>query len=658
MLPIDIEKFAVAAQWKHLPESVVERDFQSTARDERFPGAVLPAVDSQGRVCWYAAVSTGAQWRQLRPMLQAYVGPTVTDFIGEPVHPDLTVAAERVLQESGAFAIARLTPGERCGEFAMHALTRMREALAFRPVSRQRVPETTSSLLARLDMSLAAGARAEAFRFLEQMRSELRLDTLNLHFVEVRILATFRDWAALVDAEWFTQLCFVRKPAVVAGSMLEALWYARLAAVEENPARLAQEYREKVQALARPLLAQAPDHHAVLSRFHELDSPTGFVSEAPGAVAQELLEHAAEAPSAERIAEVRDAIEALQAETRETLLDSAAGQHALSQLGSIEIPLPKDWSEWLQCLSDEAFVNAAIVAREGAVEWRTHELFGAQQAGNLADQLLQVGFAEGRGKDRLIESLPSLVRWVKEDPAYPRPPLRGVYEALLLMFALLERRDSSARAAASDLLDAILEVGSTADEYRRLLKDFESLIDEGAGESSTYWLIDVAAVLLHHPCPDANARLVLLNRILHSLQSFLSVLTPGQRASYNRIASGASWPTLPPPLIETAGAIAEILTGKSIAIYTLTESAGRQAESALQSMVPGLRVDLAHDHVASPRLTRLSRDADVFVLTAASAKHAATDCILANRGNKPLLYTAGRGFSSIVRAIEEFAQNQ
>jgi hypothetical protein len=41
-------------------------------------------------------------------------------------------------------------------------------------------------------------------------------------------------------------------------------------------------------------------------------------------------------------------------------------------------------------------------------------------------------------------------------------------------------------------------------------------------------------------------------------------------------------------------------------------------------------------------------------MVAASAKHAATDCIVANRGKRTLLYAAGRGFSSIIRVVEEF----
>jgi hypothetical protein len=50
----------------------------------------------------------------------------------------------------------------------------------------------------------------------------------------------------------------------------------------------------------------------------------------------------------------------------------------------------------------------------------------------------------------------------------------------------------------------------------------------------------------------------------------------------------------------------------------------------------------------------LAENADLFVIAWLSAKHAATDFIREHRAQRPLLYAQGRGFSSILRAIEEF----
>ena len=89
-----------------------------------------------------------------------------------------------------------------------------------------------------------------------------------------------------------------------------------------------------------------------------------------------------------------------------------------------------------------------------------------------------------------------------------------------------------------------------------------------------------------------------------------------------------------------------------MAIYTLTESAARQAVAVLKELAPTLRVESSHDKVASIALKNMAHQADIFVMVVASAKHAATGFIQQERHGKPTLYANGRGFSSIVRAIE------
>jgi hypothetical protein len=99
-----------------------------------------------------------------------------------------------------------------------------------------------------------------------------------------------------------------------------------------------------------------------------------------------------------------------------------------------------------------------------------------------------------------------------------------------------------------------------------------------------------------------------------------------------------------------------LLARKIVGIYTLTETAGRQAQAVLQSAVPDIVVDLNHDHAASSALAALVARSDLMVVAWASAKHAATEFIKARRGARPLVYAAGRGASSIVRAIEDWAR--
>lgn len=655
MLPLDLDAFGIAAGWQRLPPDVVERRVERTATDRAFPGAILPALSDKG-VYWYGAAATPADWRLLQPLLLAYAGPTVTLFSGQSMSLDPSIPADHLLKEAGVCAMARLVPGLGRERFAAIALDRLYQALQQRPLTKRAPREQTTRLLANLDLCVATGDRSGAEELFTLLRNELRVDTLNLHFIQVRVLSSFRAWTELVEAEWFSELCQARKPALVAQAMLEALWHAHLAEFSGDAGQLSRQY-QAVQSLVRPLLAQAPDaNDDFVQRLRALDEsgpPPILPAEAE---AQTLLDLAADAPSNFHIAQARSAIEALPESARETLLHSGAGQQAVEAIGSLDVPLPTGWLDWLQALADPRFESAVSVAQEGVKQWPVTQISTQAQADSFAEALLRVGCGnDNRSRLRLTQSLPSLVSWVKEDPDYPRPTLAAVYEALLQLFDLVERRGSAERNAMADLFEAILRLGLSKDGYRRLLADVGQLIEEGAGLASVYWLMDVASALLEHPALDTSARLGLLNHILNSFQTLLRSLSPGQRSAYRLIASGAGWPVLPEPVEATTPSRLSALGGQSIAIYTLTESSGRQAEVALRELVPSVRIELAHDHVASQRLAHLARESDIFVMATASAKHSATDCIVANRGKRPLLYAAGRGFSSIVRAVEEFA---
>jgi hypothetical protein len=66
-----------------------------------------------------------------------------------------------------------------------------------------------------------------------------------------------------------------------------------------------------------------------------------------------------------------------------------------------------------------------------------------------------------------------------------------------------------------------------------------------------------------------------------------------------------------------------------------------------------------HDTEASPRLKQLARQADLFVLVTASAKHAASDCVRASRpAVRPTLVPAGKGAASMLAAVRAYCEQQ
>lgn len=91
------------------------------------------------------------------------------------------------------------------------------------------------------------------------------------------------------------------------------------------------------------------------------------------------------------------------------------------------------------------------------------------------------------------------------------------------------------------------------------------------------------------------------------------------------------------------------LSGRLLAIYSLTEGAARRAKTVLEGMFEGLRVELNHDHTATPALQNLAKKANYFLFVAGSAKHQAFYPV--SRIRQDLIYPLGKGASSIIEAF-------
>jgi hypothetical protein len=207
------------------------------------------------------------------------------------------------------------------------------------------------------------------------------------------------------------------------------------------------------------------------------------------------------------------------------------------------------------------------------------------------------------------------------------------------------------------LAKALLSVGLATDAYKDLLGDVSELMGSGLGADSVYWLLDIVEETLRFPSPDAEARLSFWHSALARIEPLRSRLNALQRASLAELAGTLGWST------ETVDAIVStaspdngraVPSGLRIAIYTLTEAVSRQAKVVLERTLPSAVVDCSAEHGGSRELKAMAENADIFVIVALSAKHAATDFIRSHRGKRPLLYAQGHGFTSILRCIDEF----
>jgi hypothetical protein len=229
-----------------------------------------------------------------------------------------------------------------------------------------------------------------------------------------------------------------------------------------------------------------------------------------------------------------------------------------------------------------------------------------------------------------------------------------VYSSLLTLFALNSTRSGSVYESSQVLVEALLTIGISGADYTSLIAD----IDELAGQAfidMIYWVLDMIESFMRASAPDAKVREGFLHSILARTAPLYGRLSTLQRAAVNRLAGELGWSLEAFGLSvdsELNDDVGHKLDGLRIAIYSLTETSSRQAKNAIEEMATAI-VDCAADHGGSVRLKALAENADIFVVTWLSAKHAATEFIREHRGDRVLLYAQGRGFSSILRALDD-----
>lgn len=668
--------------------------FDATAVDPEFPGAlfVWPG-DGVRPPVFYGAAQSQAQWRRLRPLLKAFVGPTLTNFAGEVSALDPSLRHERILGTAGLAAVARMVPASGTASSTERALNRLVALVAKTPPDAEPPMETTGRILARIQDHLNALAIGDAWQLLDRCRSEHRLDALNLKFLEVEILATARDWRGISELKGFDDLFRTRRPPAVTSALLESIYWMTF----EDAAPITSVYvagpRKRVRDLIRlpapagmrdgawrlyalEALAQgrpnfglaeaATTSGADLSDLADalaslIDEVPNFESRATAATIAEALIVADVSSSLNAIDQARSLLALLTDDERAALLQSEQPRRALQAINETfgTAPSPQSWPAWLGELQNPTFTTAQAVARQAATEWYP-SLGDPVEIARLADSLVSVP-DHPPACDRLIDGIPHLVAWLQRDPEFPRPVGYNVYEAALERLMLSGRTAAPMMDSAGVLARAMLAIGPAPAAYGRLLSDLLDFSGQAAGVRTAYWLMELAEDTVAANTPDQTAREQFWQGVVSRLVPVGSQLSTLQRASLSRLNTMLGREgTLPDalkigPSTPSDVTLSSRLAGKIVAIYTLTESAGAQAAEALLTIAPEVDVRVNSDHGGSRPLRALAENADLFVVVAASATHAATDFIRAKRGTKPLRYTAGRGAISIVRAVEDWA---
>ncbi|TDW18961.1 hypothetical protein EV650_5564 [Kribbella kalugense] len=231
-------------------------------------------------------------------------------------------------------------------------------------------------------------------------------------------------------------------------------------------------------------------------------------------------------------------------------------------------------------------------------------------------------------------------------------------ERVLAGLAFSEKSSAGVRVQTLTLLEYLAAAAPTVEILTSALEWTGMVVEASVSAVTASWVVDVLQTATSSPQALAlDAKHQFFFRALEQLRPVKSALDLADLEGLRLVADELA--TSLPADFELEESEPDLaaqyrhLENMMVVLYSLTESAITRAAQLLRRLVPGIDVRTTSEHDGSQQLASWSSNADVFVMVAASAKHAATDFIKEHRGSRPLIQVNSRGSSSILRALAE-----
>ncbi len=329
------------------------------------------------------------------------------------------------------------------------------------------------------------------------------------------------------------------------------------------------------------------------------------------------------------------------------------------EVATLSIPLADGWMAWAQQLSGGFDLAGAEQAVQRAVtNWDTRG-FRTTSVSSLPFAEM-VGNLSGDAAALARRSVPQIFKAFFPLDVPATQGSKPIASLLFTMIAIGDTLSAPDLEIISQLVDILIGLGLSNEEYLTLVADLEDVQDRVRSYAHLPWSLDVSETLAVSPVPsDAGraARLRFFVLLLGQAQAFAHRLGPQDLLPMGLLAKDYGVETAAIDVLRRpeGAALADDgiidLGGKLIGIYTLAETAGLRAKVSLEQMFPGCKVEVNSDTVATDRLRNLARSANIFVFAWRSSSHAAFYCIKEEIPGGEPVWAAGKGTASIMRAV-------
>lgn len=660
---------------------------------------VLPMKTKYGReLFFYGGAQDPRRLSELRSVMRSFLGSA-------DVYPDLllikepeTIAEQALLKRSpnGIIKVTLLDQSDTPAKKRVYqALAKMLELYEERPDITVDLVRPTGRILRDFFSACSARDGDAAFRFYEELKGSGKLSRRNLLSLELQALAAGKHWQDILDHPQLSDLLRGRVPIRVTILLLRALGHSGLydLCVSQGLSAETTESAKAMCSRVNPIFRSPPalesstsfeDDWKIWAIGASLVGVSGYSKDVPGFIDQGWLASLAEwagtpetegpndvptitpkpndlnaitqllqqslTASPSELEQIVAQIEALPDEALSRLEQFPRLSELWSSLKAERRASDGGWSSWIEQIMQPGPDTDALEQEciNSSPYW-TSDTFDPHQV----RELLESNNVEDIGI-MLRNILPILLSWLDEREISCSAAFWGVWAEFLALDDVVTHQDG---VIAENILTNFLEQPHTTNEYKQVVEAIELLWEKGSSVSNYGSMLDVIELLLESSCPDK----AVLNKLWQSIQAFSLQKWNRLEAAQQHLSKSIACEILGEECLasypdesswdeaeETAAAGSD-LEGRLVAIYTLTEGAGRRAKAVLQGLFNGLIVETNSDHVATSSLTNLAKKADYFIFSANSSKHQAYYPVSKIRND--LIYPQGKGSSSIINAF-------
>jgi len=681
------------------------------AAAQRMP-CIVPSTRT-GKTVFYALAENARSLDELRRILTAALGSADTNADIRSLYHTNDPGEQLLLDKSpdGILTFDFLpVPDGSPQQVKEWQIARMKRVYAMlqmvmdlyhqRPVLHSLVSRQTGRILRDFYTACHACDGKIAEQFLEELRGNQMLSSLNLLFLELQGMAASAKWDSILNHPRLEVLLRGRVPERIQRLLLRSSGHLMLNAIRD--AHFPLDRREDARRLVLGLLPlykhkprfahQAsflPDWQiwtmgAALLGIDEWQTASPLLdpdwiqqvegwaigaSSLPAPIEAEeqaliqapvvvliSLENATDlllealVADAEREDEIYAQLAAMPEATRHALQKIPKLWEAWQALEKRCEPQDYGWSRWLadiqQATESERFESLRQQATVHYMDW-TPSTFSETQWQALLEQQSNAQLSKV-----LRDVLPTLLNWLEE---YNVQVSASLWPDWLMLLAVEDIRSEEDVRLGGMILDKFLSGTFTREEYASAIESVAMLCSENLSVRTLGYSLDIAELLYDKVTADDAARLgfwVTLQELLKQRWERLDVSMQLSTRMVERLYLGEHAGHTFPEEDNTPGVASSLhrdLSGKTLAIYSLMEGAARRGKEALLQLYPGLRVELNHDHVATSALVNLAEKADYFIFASGSSKHQAF--YTATDYRKEIIYPSGKGASSMIAAF-------